>query len=155
MDLGLMDGASTDRGQLSNDIEITARTIFGEARGERGTLPLVAVAWVIRNRAAARVGDGAGKPMWWGGTPAEVCLKAVQFSCWNPDDPNLPVIQAATLDQPRFAECFGIAALVLAGDSFPDPTKGATHYYALGIPAPSWASVLMETAIIGTQRFMK
>lgn len=144
----------TGRG-LSYDIDLTARTIFGEARGEHGTLPLVAVAWVIRNRAAARVGEGAGKPMWWGSTPAEVCLKHAQFSCWNPDDPNLGIVQAATLDQRRFAECYGIAALVLAGDMFQDPTKGATHYYAMGISAPSWSATLMETARIGAHRFMR
>lgn len=153
----MVEGSSTDRGNgLAHQIDITARTIFGEARGERGTLPLIAVAWVIRNRANARVGVGAGKPMWWGGTPAEVCLKRAQFSSWNPDDPNLPVIQAATLDQPRFAECFGIAALVLAGDALgPDPTYGATHYYSLGIPAPAWSPVMTETARIGAHRFLR
>lgn len=150
-------GPTSDRSSrgLGYQIDITARTIFGEARGERGTEPLVAVAWVIRNRANARVGVGAGKPMWWGGTPAEVCLKALQFSCWNPDDPNLGVIQAATLEQPRFAECFGVAALVLAGDTFPDPTKGATNYYRPGGPPPMWAATLLVTARIGAHVFLR
>ena len=138
---------------LAHQIDITARTIFGEARGETGLVPLEAVAWVIRNRAESR--DQNGHARWWGDTPAKVCQKAQQFSCWNADDPNLPVIQGATLDQPRFAECFGVACLVLGGTSIGDPTLGATHYHSDGIPAPWWVKTMTQTIKIGNHIFYK
>lgn len=147
-------GIESPRGDgLSHQIDITARTIFGEARGEKGLDPLIAVAWVIRNRAEAR--DRQGRPNWWGDTPAHVCLKPAQFSTWNHDDPNLAVIEAATLDQPRFAQCYGVACLVLTGDDLVDPTQKATHYFAAGIPAPRWSVGMTQTVEIGHHRFFK
>lgn len=63
----------------AGDIDILARTIYGEARGEPWE-GKIAVAWVVRNRA-----ERGG---WWGDTIREVCLKPWQFSCWNETDPN-------------------------------------------------------------------
>src|SRR3546814_9887201 len=64
--------------QIGNDpVDLLARTIWGEARGEpvRG---MEAVAAVVMNRVA--------RPGWWGRTVASVCTKAYQFACWNEDD---------------------------------------------------------------------
>ena len=55
------------------DIDIVARTLFGEARGE-GPLGMRAVAHVIRNRVRDKR---------WRDTYAEVCLRSKQFSAWN------------------------------------------------------------------------
>ena len=62
-----------------SDLNIMAKTIWGEARGEPYN-GQVAVAWVIRNRA-----ERGG---WFGNTIREVCLKDQQFSCWNRNDCN-------------------------------------------------------------------
>jgi N-acetylmuramoyl-L-alanine amidase len=101
------------------DLDVVARTLYGECRGERLD-GQIAVAWVIRNRASC--------PAWWGHGPAEVCLKKSQFSCWLASDPN-----SAKLNDPALAEdrsyrfLRGVAADVFA-DKHPDPTHGATHY---------------------------
>ena len=63
----------------ADDLDIAARTIWGEARGE-GPEGMRAVAHVIANRAT--------KGGWWGDTLWSVCLKPWQFSCWNLSDPN-------------------------------------------------------------------
>jgi len=62
--------------ELTYDQKIVAMTIVGEARGE-GKLGMYAVGAVIAQRVIA-----------WKKTPAQVCLKKSQFSCWNPNDPN-------------------------------------------------------------------
>ena len=128
-------------------IDVLARTIFGEARGE----PFdgqVAVAWSIKNRA-----DKPG-PDWWGDSITEVCLKARQYSAWNPNDPNRKKLEVASVGNPHFLRARGIACLVLNGD-LPDPTGGATHYYADYIPAPKWAKGRTPTVKIGVHKFFK
>jgi len=62
--------------ELTYDQKIVAMTIVGEARSE-GKLGMYAVGAVIAQRVIA-----------WKKTPAQVCLKKSQFSCWNPNDPN-------------------------------------------------------------------
>lgn len=60
---------------IEHDIDILARTIYGEARGEK-TAGKKAVACVIMNRYKAK--------KWFSGkTIAETCQKPWQFSCWN------------------------------------------------------------------------
>lgn len=133
------------------DIETLARTIYGEARGEP-FIGQVAVAWVVKNR-VGRKG--------WGNTIADVCLKPLQFSCWNMNDPNRAKILAADLDMPKFQRAFGIACLVVCGDDLDDPTGGADHYHTIARPKvsvtwpPRWARDMTVTAIIGAHRFLK
>ncbi|MCP5367672.1 MAG: cell wall hydrolase [Hyphomicrobiales bacterium] len=129
------------------EVDVLARTIYGEARGEpvRG---MEAVAAVIMNRVRlAEAWDG----YWWGRTVQEVCLKPWQFSCWNPGDPNRAKIQAADRDDPAFAACLRIACRALAG-VLADPTHGATHYHAKGLE-PAWARTRPHCAEIGNHRF--
>lgn len=129
----------------ADDWEALARTIYGESRGEpyEGQ---VAVAWVVKNRAA--------RPSWWGKTIEEVCFKPKQFSCWNHGDPNLDVIHAATPNVPNYLRAMGVAALVIMGD-LPDPTQGATHYHSDGIRTPLWAESLKHTVTIGHHKFYR
>jgi N-acetylmuramoyl-L-alanine amidase len=132
-------------GGVGEHLPTMAQTIFGETRGE----PFdgqVGVGWVIRRRAE--------RPGWWGIDIKGVCLKRLQFSCWNENDPNLAVIRAATLDQPTYLQCMGVAALVLSG-GLDDPTGGATSYFRPGPngETPDWADSLKFLISIGNHMF--
>jgi len=131
------DFAYTDR-----DLDISAKTLWGECRGE----PLLgqqAVAWVIRNRAAWL------PSAWWGDTPASVCLKSWQFSCWNRNSPEFAAMQA--LDVAVIGGLREIARAVFAGET-PDPTGGATMYQRVGTGA-LWSKGLPIAKLIGHHEF--
>jgi N-acetylmuramoyl-L-alanine amidase len=135
---------------INSDADVLARTIYGEARGE-GYDGMKAVACVVLNRVA--------KPGWWGTDIKSVCLMSShgihQFSCWNADDPNLPIIQAVTGDDDVFSTACGIAQLTASGDLV-DNTNGATNYYAKTLPEPPyWARGVQPCADIGNQLFFK
>jgi len=132
------------------EIDVLARTLWGEARGEpvRG---IEAVAAVVVNRVrAARAPSG---PRWWGVDPVSVCRAPFQFSCWNPNDPNRAKIVAVTDADPVFAACKRIAARALAG-ALPDPTGGATHYHTRSV-LPRWAAGCAPCAEIGSHLFYR
>lgn len=132
------------------DLDILARTLYGEARGE--TLAgMVAVAWTIRNR----VNDGKAKS-WWGEGYAGVCLKPYQFSCWNKNDPNFPFLSGAKpIPVAEMAKAVMVATAVMDG-AYPDPTGGATHYYATTMSkAPAWAAKAKQTLKLGHHVFYK
>lgn len=125
-----------------------AQTLYGEARGETRE-GREAVANVIMNRAALR-------PRY-GDTPASVCRKKWQFSCWNDNDPNRAVINdPAQQATPVFAECLAIAEVGLAGN-LQDRTGGATHYHSRSIAKPSWALSVApgDTLVIGGHIFYR
>jgi spore germination cell wall hydrolase CwlJ-like protein len=132
------------------DRDVLARTLYGEARGE-GFDGMVAVAWSIRNR----VNDGRDKS-WWGEGYAGVCQAPWQFSCWNQNDPNFPFLSGAKpIPAAEFANCQRAAAAVIDGTA-PDPTGGATHYYATTMPkAPAWAAKATQTLKLGHHIFFK
>ena len=132
------------------DLEIIARTLYGEARGE---IPAgqIAVAWCIRNRAEIDLGND-GKPDWWGEGIAGVCRKPFQFSSWNAADPMHPKLLAASSAQLK--ECLAACFAVLTGEAA-DPTGGATHYYADTIPMPRWAIGKAPIAVFGAHRFFR
>lgn len=132
------------------DRDILARTLWGEARGE--TLAgQIAVAWTIRNR----VNDGKTKS-WWGESYAGVCQKPYQFSCWNKNDPNFSYLSGAKpIPSGQFAQAQKVADLVMSGTE-PDPTGGATHYYATTMPkAPTWTVGAQQTLKLGHHVFFK
>ena len=128
-------------------IEVLARTLYGEARGElvRGK---EAVAAVVMNR-VRRAKERGG--YWWGSSAEEVCLRPWQFSCWNESDPNRARIEAVGKDNRNFQSCLRIARRALAG-TLKDPTGGATHYHAKGM-TPPWARDRKPSAEIGHHRF--
>lgn len=124
-----------------NDIEILAKTIYGEARGE----PLLgqkAVACVIMNRYKAR--KWFSRP-----TIAETCQMKGQFSCWNKGDPNLKEIQKAT--EIQLAPFKEIAERFIDGQE-KDFLCGACHYHALNYPA-YWAEGKKADFMIGRHLF--
>ena len=132
------------------DRDILARTLWGEARGE-SLAGQIAVAWTIRNR----VTDGKAKS-WWGEGYAGVCQKPYQFSCWNKNDPNYAYLSGAKpIPYREFAQAQIAADQVLAG-KVPDPTGGATHYYATTMKkAPAWAAKAKQTLELGGHVFFK
>ena len=127
-----------------NDLEIMAKTVYGEARGEAHE-GRVAVAQTILNRLLADT--------WYGDTLAEVCLKPFQFSCWNEDDPNLVKLTDLSLARSSiFAECMIACLDALRSATDHDPTNGATHYHTKSI-SPYWAMGKNTCAEIGNHLF--
>jgi len=111
---------------MIEDLLIAARTLWGEARGESYEAKK-AVGHVLLNRLKAGHGHGS--------TLAGVCLQPLQFSCWNADDPNLPKLRAAGLEDRNFRECL---RAVLEAMAEPDFTLGARWYHTRGV-APAWS----------------
>lgn len=123
------------------DIDILARTIYGEARGE----PLLgkkAIACVIMNRYKAR--------KWFSGaTIAETCQKPWQFSCWNKNDPNREkLLKASDLELAEFKE---IARRFVDGED-KDFLCGACHYHTTNT-MPNWAKGKKADFMIGHHLF--
>ncbi|MGH8384021.1 MAG: cell wall hydrolase [Pseudomonas sp.] len=132
------------------DRDILARTIWGEARGE-SPAGKVAVAWTIRNR----VFDGKEKS-WWGEGYAGVCQRPYQFSCWNRNDPNHPFLSGVRQVPFRELAQARIAADQVIDGLVPDPTGGATHYYAVSMKTPpAWAAKAKQTLKLGGHVFLK
>lgn len=117
------------------NIATAARTLWQEARGE----PLSgqqAVAHVIVNR----LKDGR-----WGNTLGSVCLWHAAFSGWfSPrlvggkavHDPNFAAACSLANDDVLLTSLAGLIGAAMGGA--PDPTGGATHYFAKGTPQPDW-----------------
>lgn len=132
----------SEAGQVSQQVDIVARTIWGEARGE-GARGMQAVANVIINRAR--------NPGWWGKNIVEVCLAPSQFSAWNRNDANYAKVQSVTTATASFKTALEIAAKAVAG-VLPDITGGASHYHTTAIN-PYWADSLRPLGVIGAHKF--
>ncbi len=153
------------------ETDVLALTAWAEARGDgkQGNSSVeerIAVMSVIRNRVLA--------PAWWGTTYRAVCLKSMQFSCWNDDprDPNhVALVALATKvaenqahGDPVFEETRFLAEGIRRGFIL-DRVAGADHYYAPKAmkPAgavPKWAklpggAVMAPHAVVGDQHFYK
>lgn len=138
---------------LCTDQQLLALTAYGEARGE-GLDGVVAVCQVVRNRLQ--------QPERFGTTWREVMLRAKQFSCWNVDDRNRPLLEqlaerlvyAAPLGMAKagLVEALWIADGVMAG-RVRDLARGATHYHATTITAPYWATGQRPVTVIGHHAF--
>ena len=123
-------------------IDIKAKTLYGEARGE-GEEGLIAVGNVIKNRVK--------KKTWYGKTVKDVCLKAWQFSCWNHNDPNFKTISSLDKRNKTFAKILVLAEQIL-NDEFEDNTEGSTHYHTSSIK-PKWAKGLTPVVTLGNHLF--
>jgi spore germination cell wall hydrolase CwlJ-like protein len=130
-------------------IEIMAKTIYGEARGEYGKpdcgeKSLIAVGNVIMNR-----------HKYSGESIENVCLKPKQFSCWNPNDPNRKLIE-----NPSSADAIYVLCCVLSKKlidlEIRDITHGANHYYSkIAMTLPYWAVGHTPIFAIGNHIFFK
>ena len=133
------------------EIDVMARTLWGEARSET-TKGMEAVAHVILNR--VKQAEGHNGEYWWGHDIITVCQKPYQFSCWNPADPNRPKLMAVTDKDIHFATCLRIARRAVLGQLGEDITNGADHYHTRDI-IPFWAEGQMPVARIGHHLFYK
>ena len=131
------------------EVDVLARTIWGEARGE-GDAGMAAVAAVVLNR-VAHAESRAG--YWWGNDIISVCQKPYQFSCWNRSDPSYLKLQAVTDTDRHFATALRIARRAVIG-AIKDTTGNATHYHADYV-SPYWAQGQVPTAIIGRHIFYR
>ena len=125
--------------ELTQEQRIVAMTILGEARGE-GEAGMYAVACVIAQRAVA-----------WKKTPTKVCLQKLQFSCWNPDDPNRAKLpHLLNIPQAAYAKRLAIHLYRI------DRTwiKNADHYCTLGTHK-YWTKGQKIVAVVGGQKFYK
>ncbi len=137
----------------SKAVDILARTLYGEARGEYlrrdgGISALMGIANVVMNRVRHQ--------SWFGKTIEDVCLKPYQFSCWNENDPNRPVLlQVQSGKDKVFDTCVEVAKSV-SGGSWPDITHGSDHYYAVWLArAPKWAVGKTPCFKVGQHVFFK
>lgn len=109
------------------DVELLARTIWGEARGE-GRKGMEAIAAVIVNRMM--------HPTRWAHDVYGVVTADKQFSCWNERDPNrVKLLDRLTDDE--FKVALEIARNALEHRSM--DLSGATHFHVKTI-APCWSS---------------
>ncbi len=131
---------TADRGLA---IDVLARTLWGEARGEPAD-GREAVANVVINRARRRRTQ-------FGLTVEAVCRKPWQFSCWNANDPNRSKLERVTLSDPDFPACLDIAHRAVAG-KLPDRTQDSTHYHHEAI-LPDWAQGHVPVVRIGRHWF--
>lgn len=128
---------------MAFDLPIAVATLWMEARGESEDGQR-AVAHVLVNR----LYDGR-----WGHTLASVCLWKMQFSCWNTEDVNRVKMATLPEDDPILANLKTFLNNALSGT--PDPTQGATHYYAASMPnPPPWAQNKAFLQI-GNHRFLR
>ncbi len=134
---------------MLSEVEVLARTLYGEARGEE-LAGIEAVASVILNRVAFAKRRGR---YWWGNDVKSVCLKPAQFSCWNEADPNRKRLLALNPRDPAYRLCKRIAKRAVAGE-LPDQTDGATHYHTHAVD-PFWARGHVPVAEIGNHLFYK
>jgi len=129
-------------------VDILARTMVGED-DVGGADGMQAVASVVMNRVNSGI-------TWWGNTILTVCLKPLQFSCWNSGSANRARILALTNTNPSFVTAQAIAQEAVAG-TMQDLVDGATNYLAISAlnSAPDWIIGMTVTAIIGEQIFLK
>jgi len=131
------------------EIDVLARTIWGEARGE-GKEGMEAVASVILNRIEFAKQQTR---YWWGNHIIQVCQKPYQFSCWNKQDPNFKKLLAVDKDDMHFGTALRVSRRAVLG-FIKDRTSGATHYHTIDI-LPYWAKGQKPTTRIGHHVFYR
>jgi spore germination cell wall hydrolase CwlJ-like protein len=139
----LFAGTGAISGFTDADLEVMAKTIYGEARGEP-QIGQEAVGFVVLNR--------VNKRSWWGDDIIGVCKHPWQFSCWNRNDPNSSLLNSMTAGDQRLLPFLDVARRVLTNQAR-NPVSDATHYYADYISEPSWVPGSTFVTQIGRHRF--
>ena len=130
---------------VSGDLEIAARTVFGEARGESYE-GKKAVAWVLKNRWLSTRGQFAKDD-----TLATACLRHRQFSAWNAGDPNLGAMRKTGEWDRSYRD--SLRAVLEVIDELTDSlTFGSLWYHAQAV-SPDWAVGAKPAARHGTHVF--
>lgn len=139
----------TTEEQFMKDVDILARTLWGEARSE-GRTGMEAVASVVMNRVAYAQARGG---YWWGSTVTKVCLMPWQFSCWNANDPNRSKLELVDATDASFRVAQDVARAAVSG-RMGDTVDGATHYHTRAV-APAWKDDGVKVASLGAHEFYK
>lgn len=130
------------------DVHLLAATMWGEARSE-GDDGMRAVAHVMVNRIGPRFGQDL----------RSVILAPKQFSAWNLNDPNRPLVQNPERyaiggeNRTSWLAAQRIAYEVLSGASI-DPTNGALFYHTTAIK-PRWSQFGVGKEQIGAHIFYR
>lgn len=139
-----MGNAQTFKKPTAIDIDVLARTIDSEARGE-SLAGQIQVGYCILKRAAVaaqHVADtGRPHPLFGDGSILAVCKMPAQFSCWNVGDPNYARANSISLSDVDFQIAMYAATgvcLRLVSNALPL----ATHYYnpSAVTHTPSWVT---------------
>lgn len=148
---GKGEGTPKNAAEFYNElaVDVLARTLWGEGRGE-GAQGMEAIASVVLNRVAVAQERGN---YWWGGDIISVCQKPYQFSCWNRSDPNYKKLLAVTDKDIHFATSLRIARRAVAG-TLADTAFGATHYHTKAV-SPFWSKGVDPVAVIGSHIFYR
>jgi N-acetylmuramoyl-L-alanine amidase len=132
--------------QELNDLYLRSLCLWREARGTSREA-LTAINAVIQNR----MEDAKGR---WPKTATEVILQPLQFSSFNPGDPN--ATKLPNPKQPGDWIAWGLCVAIASAPLESDPTGGATNYHSLPAGSlPAWADPQKLTAKIGAFRFYK
>jgi N-acetylmuramoyl-L-alanine amidase len=172
--IGKMAEKDTMERSIAETTSILAQTMWGEARAH-GKQGMLAVGWVIKNRANSGRGEQFGYGI------KGVALKNKQFSCWNPGDPNVDRMQdmkeisrilktrtppdgqsfeewyekfKLSNDYKEYAmwlESFELAKKIMNGAT-DDPTNGALFYHTTAV-RPSWSIGIKPTGKIANHLF--
>jgi spore germination cell wall hydrolase CwlJ-like protein len=132
---------------MQEDIDILARTIYGESRGEykkTGISAFIAIGNVVMNR--------LNFPQIFGSSVRKICLKPYQFSCWLVNDPNYSLIKTVETADSLFALCLEVAAGCVE-KKYPDLTHGSDHYHPFMDTLPYWALSQKPKIILGHHLF--
>lgn len=151
------------------DIDICARTLWGEVRGEE-LEGRIASAYSMINRTMARLMDDGSMPRdlhyYFKPTLHETCQATnyssrskryyAQYSVWNTDDPNYPKMQALDIDgsgpdNQIFREMVDVLNKIRIGE-YADPINGAQYYHTHGV-RPDWSRGRTPDHIIEGHRF--
>jgi hypothetical protein len=139
-----------------SEFETLFLTIYGEGRGE----PIegqVAIGNVIRNRFDASHNKEE--------TYKTICLAPHQFSCWNHDDPNFPLLielgeallTGAPLRDIVLRQCVYVARGIKEGEIM-DNTHHALNYMTTKLfnskDKPNWATNVKVAKSIGNHSFL-
>ncbi len=119
---------------LLSELDIAARTLWGEARGE-DYIGRRAVAHVLFNRWKTTYGQFRKDD-----TLATSCLRHVQFSVWNSGDLNFKKMFEVNYNNIDLLMCLQIILEIINEDGKGDTTEGAKHYYSKSMSSPpNWA----------------
>lgn len=142
------DNARQSTSAIAADVDVLARTLWGEAEGEPRP-GKIAVANVIMNRVYS------GNPRRHGSGVQGVCKKnngqTWQFSCWGPRVPRRDKLESVTTQSGSFRECLDIAAMAVKGE-LEDLTEGSLHYHAYWV-SPSWSAGKDAVLVVGDHWF--
>lgn len=133
---------------MAYDKEIAALTVYCEASGEPPAARRAVMHSIFNRQRTGAVRYGA--------TIAAVCLKRAQYSEWDGDtidNRNLERAACAAASDPAMVDCAAAYDEVAGGA--PDPTGGATHFYADSIRAPYWTTSATACGKIGRILFWK